>query len=296
MRVLLASAVFLAASAGAAEAPALVLQEGSVARGELVAVGRDLVVAGIAQQDVAAVRGSVSVQGKVEGNVIALGGDVALSSTASVGGSVQALGGTVEMKPGATVQGRVAAYPDASATLLGLIDGPLMGTSWWSRDVMALKVGLIAAWLLWAVLCGMFLPRALRRTAVAFEYGPLRLFSVGVGVVVASFLCLLLAAAVLPLAASLPLVLLIVFVVFGLKLWGVAALSLVVGRPLVAKIKRPLPLILGPLFLGALMLNSLRLVPIVGFVAWMLFSLVAVGAAVLDLASQRRRSWMTETG
>ncbi len=296
VRFLFACAVLVAGSAGAAEAPALVLQEGSVARSELVAVGRDLVVEGHARADVAVVRGSVTVRGRVEGDVIALGGDVLLLSTASVGGNVQALGGVVKLEPGAKAWGRVAAYPGANPTLLGLIDGPIMADSWWSPEVIALKLGLIAAWLLWASLCGLFLPRALRRTALAFTRGPVRLFGIGVGLVATSFLLILLAVAVLPIAASLPLVLLAVFLIFALKLWGVAALSLVVGRTLAKRIKRPLPLILGPLLVGALAINLLRLVPVVGFVAWILFSLVAVGAAALDLLSQHRQSWSPESG
>lgn len=260
--------------------PALVLREGSVARQEMVAVGRDLVIEGRAMSDVAVLRGDLRVRGSVEGDVIVLGGEVTIESEGRVGGNAQALGGVVELQPGAEVGGRIAAYPRLHSSLLALFDGPALGIGWWSPSLLLLKLGLAAAWILWAALCALFASRPLRRTAVSFEAGPLRLFAIGLGVVLTLTLAMVVLTVLLPLAAAMPLLLLTALLLLGLKLWGVAALGLSLGRQLQTRLTAATPLILGPAVIGMLALNLLRFVPVLGVVAWAAFSLVGVGAAV----------------
>ena len=278
----LAGLPFAAGTSAQGGDEALVLGAGSVARREMIAIGRDLVIEGQAHSDVAVVRGDLMVSGKVEGDVIALGGDIILAPRAEVGGDAQALGGHVEMQPGARVAGRVAAYPRLPSALLALFDGPAVGHGWLSPTLLWLKLGLAAAWVLWACLCAAFAPRSLRRTAVAFSVGPLRLFAIGSGVVLTVTLFTILLAALMPLAAAVPLLLLCGAVLMGLKLWGVAALSLVFGRFLIKLGSASMPLILGPVLLGMIALNLLRFVPMLGVVAWAAFSLVGIGAVVHD--------------
>jgi len=50
-----------------------VVEEGSVARQEVIAMGRDLVIAGEAMSDVVSINGSTRVEGRVGGDVIVLG-------------------------------------------------------------------------------------------------------------------------------------------------------------------------------------------------------------------------------
>lgn len=279
----------LAISVGAAAAPAqppppepaLVLAEGSVASREMVAVGRDLVIEGEARSDVAVLRGDVTVRGSVDGDVIALGGRIRVESSGRIGGDAQALGGRVELDPGAEVAGRIAAYPRLHSSLLALFDGPALGVGWRSPPLLLLKLGLAAAWVLWAALCAVFAGRALRRTALSYSVGALRLFAVGLGVVLTSTLAMVVVTALLPLTAGLPLLLLVGLLLLGLKLWGVAALGLTLGRALQSRLTASMPLVLGPAVIGMLALNLLRFLPVLGVVAWAAFSLVGVGAAVV---------------
>lgn len=59
------------------------------------------------QGDVAVFGGSISVAGRVSGNVVSMGGSVTLGDTAIVGGDVVAFGGSIEQAPGATILGQV---------------------------------------------------------------------------------------------------------------------------------------------------------------------------------------------
>ena len=100
---LVAVVVATARSGLAQDLPAIVVEKGSVARQEVVALGRDLVVAGEAMSDVVSISGSTRVEGRVGGDVIVLGGDGRLSETARVAGDVFVLGGRLEAAPGARI-------------------------------------------------------------------------------------------------------------------------------------------------------------------------------------------------
>lgn len=77
--------------------------------GARVRVGGDVRVdeGDVAGDAVVAVLGSARVNGRVDGDVVAVGGDVRLGATADVHGNVIAVGGDVERQPGARVSGDV---------------------------------------------------------------------------------------------------------------------------------------------------------------------------------------------
>ena len=74
---MLVSLLLLAApptSTGGDGKVALRLEKGSLTRNQMVAIGKDVIVAGEALSDVAAMEGSVEVTGRVAGDVVVLGG------------------------------------------------------------------------------------------------------------------------------------------------------------------------------------------------------------------------------
>jgi hypothetical protein len=77
-------------------------KSGSVMRiGSDIHVARDEVIRG----DLNTVGGDITIDGHVQGNVVAMRGDVTLSSTARVDGDVVCIGGTLHEEPGAVVGG-----------------------------------------------------------------------------------------------------------------------------------------------------------------------------------------------
>ena len=85
------------------EPPAVVIATGTVAQGQVVAVGRDLEVAGRAMRGAVSVGGTVRVSGEVEGDVVAVGGDVYLEAGAHVEGDAFVLGGRLVTRPPSVV-------------------------------------------------------------------------------------------------------------------------------------------------------------------------------------------------
>ncbi len=78
--------------------------EARVRVGGSITVAEDERVTGAA----VAVAGSVTVNGRVQDDVVAVGGNVRLGRRAEVGGDVVVVGGTVEREPGAVVRGKVS--------------------------------------------------------------------------------------------------------------------------------------------------------------------------------------------
>ena len=294
LRQILVCAVLLLASAtsvAAASETALVISSGSIARRQVIALGRDLEVAGEALDTVAAVNGSALVSGKVEGDVIVLGGNARLEASARVAGDVFVLGGRIEALPGAIISGRSVSYPTLGAAWLILLEGPSLGLSSVSRIVIGAKLALLAAWLGWAILVFATAGREILNTSEAIREEPFRCFVVGLSGVLALFLTALFMSSLAAMMLGVPLLFLVVGIALILKLWGLVAVFHAAGSVLA---KRFVPRRWNPLnraVLGLLALGALKLLPYVGTWTWTAASLVGVGAALVTKFG-RREPWL----
>jgi hypothetical protein len=276
--VALGGSLTLATLAGAAEA--LRLEEGSIARRQIVAIGQDVVVAGEALEGVTAVDGSVRVEGSGAGGVTVLGGDVHLAATAVVVGDVHVLGGVLHAERGARLEGRSVAYPTFSRAWLTLLEGPAVGLAPGSPLVVAAKLGLVAAWLALSLLLFATSGRALVATSVEVAAEPLRCFGAGLVAVATAALTALLLSAVLPGLVALPTLLLLVIAALVAKLWGMVALFHALGAALARAMRRRRVLALHAAVAGVLLLGALKFVPYLGLWVWSAATLVGVGAAL----------------
>lgn len=270
-------AAVLAAPAGAEERTAVVVAAGSAAGRQVVALGRDAVVAGRAADGVVALDGSVAVTGTVEGDVIALDGNVEVAATGRVDGDVFVLGGEIELQPGATVTGRTVAYPLASGALLVLAEGPALGLAPWSRVVVGGKLALLAAWVLTALLLVATAARGVLGTAEAVAREPLRCFLVGCVATVALILSATFFGVTLGVLVGVPTVVLLVLIALVLKLWGMVGIFAGVGRALLRSRR---PTLLAATLAGLALLGFVKLLPWVGTWAWTAATLVGIGATL----------------
>ncbi|HEX5759375.1 MAG TPA: hypothetical protein VF121_09295 [Thermoanaerobaculia bacterium] len=279
---LLAAALLIAAApAPRSSDPALRLEAGSVARRQLVAVGRDLVVEGRALGDVAALQGSVAVSGSVAGDVIVLSGDARLGPTARVGGDVFVVGGSIHAAPGARIEGRGVSYPTASSAWLTLVEGPSLGLPAHSPLILGAKLALLAAW---AALLMLFFATAGRQvlgTAASVRREPFRGFFVGLVGIVAMLLTALFFSAFAGAFLALPLLALVVLLAVLLKLWGMVAVFCALGDWTARRLfRRARPRPINAATLGLLLLGALKFLPLVGVWAWTAATLIGVGATL----------------
>ena len=92
--------------------------------GDLVCIGCSIRVAGTCG-DVVAIGGSIVVDGKVRGSVVAIGGGVLLGDNASVSQDLVTVGGHLSRHPNAVVHGDVSVQSGAFI-LLGIFLVPLL--------------------------------------------------------------------------------------------------------------------------------------------------------------------------
>lgn len=283
------------ASAGAAarELPALQLDQGGIARRQLVAIGRDVVVRGEALSHVVAIDGAVRVEGRVAGDVIALGGDVLLAERALVEGDIFVLGGSLEAAPGARVSGRSVTYPGVSGAFLALLEAPALGLDPNSAVVVGVKLALLTGWLAVVVLLFATGGREMLSTSRCVREEPLRAFGIGLTFVLATVVSLVALNLAFAALVGIPFVVLLLLFALVAKLWGTVAvfhaLGVVVGSRL--GLRRPLPLTAATL--GLLLLGGLKFVPYAGLWAWWAVSFVGVGATLVTKFG-RREPWLLD--
>ncbi|HVT57954.1 MAG TPA: hypothetical protein VHR45_06115 [Thermoanaerobaculia bacterium] len=283
-----------AAAAPASSVPggkiALELEAGSVAHHQLVAMGRDIVVAGDALADVAALQGSVIVTGHVGGDVIVLGGNARLGPRARVDGDISVVGGTIQADLGARIGGRSVSYPNASPSLVALLEGPSLGLAAFSPVVVGAKLALLAAWA--ALLLFFFAAsgRQLLETAADVRREPFRSFITGLTGVVTLCLTALAFSVFLGGLAWAPLLALVMLLGLALKLWGMVAVFYAFGDWIMRRVARRHLRPLNAATVGLLLLGVLKFLPYVGVWSWTAASLVGVGAT-LSTKFGRRELW-----
>ncbi|HWM94723.1 MAG TPA: hypothetical protein VN493_28475 [Thermoanaerobaculia bacterium] len=292
MRILLLNLLLLgSSSAAAADEVALRLEKGSLSRNQLVAMGKDIVVAGEALSDVAALEGSVEITGRVAGDVVVLGGDARLGPEARVGGDIFVLGGTIQASPGAHTAGRMVSYPTASSAMVTLVEGPSFGLGFTSPLVVGTKLALLAAWAALLLLLFAATGRQLLETADGVRREPFRSFFTGLTGVLALLLTALFVSAFTGGLVGVPLLVLFVLLALILKLWGMVAVFYALGDWLARRLlHRPRMRPLNAATIGLLVLGILKFLPYVGTWVWTAATLIGIGAA-LSTKFGRQEPW-----
>lgn len=226
--------------------------------------------------DVIVFNGDAIIAGKVQGNVVALGGDVKLKSTARITGQLTVLGGEIEREPGARIEGGIAGK--------GSIRPFTYNHRWYWSPTAWLGASLIANFLFFlgtlalGIVVVALLPDHTEKVALFITREPWQ--SIGVGflaflLVIPSMVALAITLIGIPL---IPLFLLFVIVSF---IYGYFAACLVIGKRIfeVAKSTSSSPFF--EMIVGVIVVGILRFVPFIGGLLGFVVSLLGVGAVLL---------------
>jgi hypothetical protein len=252
----------------------------------LTSVGRDLVVSQATPGRVVAVLADVRIAARVSGDVVVWGGDVSFAPGGSVTGDLLVVAGSIEAPPDRAlpVEGRVS----TPGTLLHLYLSEMRRAPWETSSSGPLVLGglqllALAVWLAVALALLWLAPSPLARAAMTAEEDWSSALLAGALGVLTLFLAAGAALALLPAALAIPLALAfaaVAVVAVGAKIFGMAALFLLVGQRLVRSVapaRRPVALAAGFALLGAV-----SLLPFVGAIVWSVASIVAVGIALVS--------------
>jgi hypothetical protein len=278
------------ANESSAAKPAYHIQEGSVARNRVVALGQDLWLDGEATSQVVVLNGQARIRGRIAGDLIVLGGDAELGEKAAIEGDLYVLGGSIAMASGAQVEGRSVAYPEASDLWIALIEGPTLGTEANPRVVIGAKLALIAFWAFLTLLLFGVARRELLATSESIARQPFRNFFLGLTGVAAMVLTALFFSAFSGALLGVPLLVLVVVVALVLRFWGMVALFHALGTLLTKRFAgKTIPIQAATW--GLLALGLVKLVPYLGLWIWSLATFIGVGAA-LESRLGRRDPWL----
>ena len=285
-----------AAFADPASAP-LHVAAGERRSGDLVVTGKILSIDGIVEGTVVAIGSDVRLDGRVTGDIILLGGGLVLSDRGRVDGSVLALGAGVESSPNtspaSSVGGRLLTVAALEAAFLTeLRTSPLRAESV-SPLLLSFRLLILLAWLAAGSLLLLFGSRRDASAAAALPGRTLLLALVGTSAVLSALLVSAFLLSIFPARASLPLVAVIVSFVAAAKVFGLVALLLVLGRALTRRARRGERCFGDPaaFSLGLLALGIVSLVPAAGAIAWAAASLIGIGVALMTSFGRLERTF-----
>jgi hypothetical protein len=244
--------------------------------GARVRFGGDVTVAEdeAISDDVVAILGSARVDGRVDGNVVAVGGSIHLGPKASVRGDVTAVGGSVERADGTVVTGQINEIRIARPTF-----GPLASIRPWrdwhwfgdsvrypfgrSIDLVSTLVRVALVGLLAALMVAV-LPAPVRRVADRVAAEPWRSGLVGLAAQLLFVPLLVITVVVLAVSIiGIPLLLLVPFglIVVGIALlMGFAGAACAVGRVVGERAGSGMPGLLVSMVVGLAVVFALTLI------------------------------------
>lgn len=249
----------------------------------ITSVRRDVVVSQALAGRVVALLADVRIAARVSGDVIVWGGEVSFAPGGSIAGNLLVFGGSIKAPSDRAlpVESRVA----TPGSLVGLYLSEMRRAPWEAGGVGASVLGglhLIALALWLAVALGLLylFTSPLSRAAMSAEEDWSGSLLAGALGVLTLFLAAGAALSLLPSAVAIPIALASAVIAVGAKVFGMAALFLLLGQKLVrsmAPARRPVALAAGFAVLG-----GVSLVPLVGALVWSVASIVAVGVALLS--------------
>lgn len=301
MKILLVIVGFVACSFGVVNA--------SMADGEplhraeekqLLSLGRDLTVTGVHDGDVQLMGAHLTIDGQVRGDVVVLAGDLELTSNARVAGDIILIGGLYRAAEEAVVEGELylpgqlpslGRLTTDKASLLGSMQHPF------SLLAIALKVSLLFAWFVAALVVAMSMSREVRSSSVELRASPYHAFALGLVAFTSFVITAVVFSYLIPYFVGL--FLLAVLAVFAMitKIYGLVAVFHAIGWRVVGprtaddlSKRRILRGDLAMIMLGLFILGALRLIPFVGTIIWILASIFGIGTA-LATKFGRRDPW-----
>ncbi len=232
----------------------------------------------------AAALAELEVNDEVDGDVVALGGDVVLGPEARVHGHVVALFGRVRSDPAARVDGRVIAVSSLAEVRLHPHEGQT--TAQVQTAVRLLTAG---CWLLATTLIAFLYPGRVRFGVWLVPAVGLKILVLGVLIAITLFAALVAAIGLGP-TLGVPLVAGLAGLFLLVRAVGLAVVGAALGGRLLARVtERPLPVTVDVL-VGVVLMLLVRLIPVAGEAAWTVVTVAALGAAVFTVALAPQRA------
>ena len=266
----------------------------------LVSFGKPLTINEPVNGNVQVVLGSVLVNSSITGDLAVFGGSIRFGKNGRVTGDVVSFGGAVTGAAEGSVGGELIAFASNAPRLREDASvGPLARAIYEPASLVALaiKVALMIAWLLVALVLALTNGREIRSSAVELRVSPFHTFALGLVAFTSFVLTAVLFTYLVPYLIGIPLLALLGVVAVLTKVYGMIAVFHLVGS-LLAGPRTPADINRRKFFrgdmamvlVGVLVLGAVRLIPVIGDLVWIGASLFGIGVA-LATKFGRREPW-----
>ena len=250
---------------------------------EIVKFGSDVMVdKNMTVKEVVVFGANITINGKVQKDVVAIGGDVFLGPTAKVGKEVISIGGAIHKEPGAHIgDNEVELNIPGLSSLIGFST-----TTNWVGWALTFKIFSFIGFVALALVIVAVIPKPFGLISTNVQQNTLKAILLGVlGLVALVPLAIFLAITII----GLPLVALEIFIVGIAFLVGYIAIAQLVGDKIAVLLKRPALNALWVTLLGLLTLWLIGWVPVIGSVVKAVAILLGFGGVLATLFTSRKR-------
>ena len=265
------------------EAPA----QGGQNQNDSVQVGGDVTVqTNQTVNDAVAVWGNVTVMGHVQGDAVAVGGNVSLFPGSRVDGDVVAVGGKVNRQTGAVVGGQVTGIgpslrhfpvaPNHGNNPLSS-NNPFFWPLWNPLAIFILLVAAIFHLVISIIAAALFPDRVETIGSTVLEKPGMTLLYGFVGYLLVLPLTLLLVVTCI----GIPLVAVEFVILLAAKIMGRAGVGLAVGRKVGVGFNHPISSTILAVIVGALVIGFIQLIPFLGWLVSLVLGMFGLGAVIM---------------
>ena len=250
---------------------------------EIVKFGSDIIVdKNMTVKEVVVFGANITINGTVQKDVVAIGGDVLLGPTAKVGKEVISIGGAIHKEPGAHIgDNEVELNIPGLSSLIGFST-----TTNWVGWALTFKIFSFIGFVALALVIVAVIPKPFGLISTNVQQNTLKAILLGVlGLVALVPLAIFLAITII----GLPLVALEIFIVGIAFLVGYIAIAQLVGDKIAVLLKRPALNALWVTLLGLLTLWLIGWVPVIGSVVKAVAILLGFGGVLATLFTSRKR-------
>jgi hypothetical protein len=258
----------------------------TVAAGEsqdnVIAIGGSITIDGRVRQSVIAIGGTITVSGEVGDDVVGIGSRMLIKSKAVIKGDVVTLGGGLEKEPGCAIQGdTVYVKPsDIGAKLFrGNVFEGLFSLSLVPL-ILAVKLTVFFVWLMLALLGVALFPKP-----IAFAAGELRksfwtAFAIGLLAHIVFFGLVLFAVLLSIVLIGIPVLLALVSAALIIKAFGRLVLLVFIGESLLHAFGSRKMSAIGAVLAGLLVVTLIGFLPVLGFLFGFVINMAGWGIII----------------
>lgn len=270
------------------------IEEGEVARDEIVVLGGSVRIDGVAREEVVVIGGSVTINGRADSDVVCIGGSMRLGPDAHIRGDVVNVGGSLNRSPGAQIDGEVV-----NIGISGFGGFPGFGGldmsfgRWWGFSpfhVMSRTMQFVY-WFVLALLTVALVGDRVSSAAHSIQHEPFRLGAIGIVGFFALLLLTVLFSILSILLIGIPFLIALMLGWWLAYIFGIVALFHVIGQKVMTVLGKTDASQLGLVLTGAAVLGFLHFFPWIGPLLWTVGAFVGLGA-VFATRFGTNRPWM----